>query len=453
MRARSGRGGQTVPLYWPSDMSSPLVWRRSSTAVGIYVGSALGVLATIVAARVLGLEDFGIFATVLATAAFFQMLFDLTVEEALTKFGFRYIAAEDWGRFHRLFRAALAFKLLGGVLGSAIMLALAPFADSIFGAEGLAGPMRAAAALPLVQAPENVAATAMLLRGRYDIRSVMLAVSMGLRLAAVVVAAPYGVTQAIVGIVVAQVVATLAVGSVGITALRRFPRAPSVRLGGDRDVVRSFVVRSTAATGMLSFRATLTPVLLGIVSTPVQVGLLRVAQAPQSGLTIASSPARLILLTEQTRDWERGRRTHVLAGVGRYMRWAVGIAAVAVPVLVLIMPVLVALVFGDDYSGAVAAARIVLVAAGIHLVLGWTKSLPVTIGRPGLRILTHGIETVVLIPLVVVLGREWGVTGAAVAILVSAVAFAIAWAAVLVRLRAEVARGEAELPREGVLTP
>jgi len=84
----------------------------------------------------------------------------------------------------------------------------------------------------------------------------------------------------------------------------------------------------------------------------------------------------------------------------------------------------------------------VLLAAAIHFAIGWTKSLPTTIGRPRLRIVTHGLETLVVIPLVAVLGAEWGATGAAVAVLASTVAFAAAWIVVIVRLRAEVAAAE-----------
>ena len=51
----------------------------------------------------------------------------------------------------------------------------------------------------------------------------------------------------------------------------------------------------------------------------------------------------------------------------------------------------------------------------------------VSIGRPGLRLVTTGIETALLLPLVVVLGLEWGATGAAVALFVSSVAYALAW--------------------------
>ena len=63
----------------------------------LYLSVALGILGTIAAARILGLADFGRFATVMAVVGLAQTLLDLTVEESLTKFGFRYVAAEDWG--------------------------------------------------------------------------------------------------------------------------------------------------------------------------------------------------------------------------------------------------------------------------------------------------------------------------------------------------------------------
>ena len=126
-----------------------------------------------------------------------------------------------------------------------------------------------------------------------------------------------------------------------------------------------------------------------------------------------------------------------MQGLRRYTLGAAGVAVVAVPVFLLAMPWLVRVVFGSEYLPAVDAARIVLVAAAILLVLGWSKSLPVTIGRPHLRIVTHGIETAVLLPLVLVFGARWDVTGAAVAVLVSTLVFAATWAVVLIRLRAE----------------
>lgn len=416
-------------------MTPRLAWRRrSATAVGIYTSAAFGILGTVVAARVLGVTGFGLYAVAIATSGFFQVLLDLTVEESLTKYGFRYVTTEDWGRLRRLFRKALQLKLLGGMLATLALVLLAPAADALFGEEGLLGPVLAVAALPLVQAPENVAATAVLLRGRYDLRGWLQALSMALRLAAIAIGTQFGVTETMVALVLAQALSTAASGAAGWAAFRCFPAEPERPLGEDRADVKSFVVQSSLATGMISLRATLAPLLLGVVSNTTQVGLLRVAQAPQTGLTSLSSPVRLILLTEQTRDWERGDRQSVLRGVRLYTAAGAALMLVAVPVFVVLMPWLVRLAFGSDYSGAVDAARIALVAAAIQFAFGWTKSLPVSIGRPNLRIVTHGAETATLLPLIAVLGAAWGVTGAAIALLASTVVFAVVWAVLLVQI-------------------
>jgi O-antigen/teichoic acid export membrane protein len=418
-------------------MAPSVLRRRVATAAGLYLSVALGILGTIAAARLLGLDGFGRFATVMALVGLAQALLDLTVEESLTKFGFRYVAAEDWGRLRRLFRRALELKLLGGALASLILLLLAPVADTLFDANDLAGPMVAAAALPLLAAPENVSASALLLRGRYDLRGWLLSVTMAIRLVAILVGASFGVTEALAAMAIGQLAATAIAGVAGATALRRFPHGERRAIGEDRREIVSFVVQSSVATGVISLRAALTPVLLGVVAGTTQVGYYRVAMAPQSGFSAASAPVRLVLLTEQTRDWEHGRTQTVLRGVKRYSLGAAAVALVSVPIFLLLMPWLVRVVFGEEYLPAVDAARIVLVAAAILLVLGWSKSLPVTIGRPRLRIVTHSLEALVLLPLVVVLGERHGVTGAAVAILVSTLVFALAWVVILVRLRDE----------------
>ena len=102
---------------------------------------------------------------------FFQILLDLTVEESLTKYGFRYVTGQDWGRLRRLFRQALLLKVVGGALATLLVVALAPFADEVFDADGVGQALLAAALLPLVQSSENVGATALLLHSRYDLRA------------------------------------------------------------------------------------------------------------------------------------------------------------------------------------------------------------------------------------------------------------------------------------------
>jgi len=418
-------------------MRSRLFWRRSAAAAGTYASAALGFLGTVVALHVFSTETFGRYALVLAATAFVQSLLDLTVEEALVKFGFRYVAREDWGRLRRLFTSAVVFKLVGGLLATGLLLALAPVANSVLQKSGLTTPLLVGALLPLAQCTENVGGVAIILRGRYDIRAFFLFVSMALRLTAIAVGAPHGLTATIAAIVVAQVLATAAVSFAGWIAYHRFPQRPSVPLGEERRDIFSFVAQSSVATAVISLTAPLSLLVLGRVASNKQVAWFRAATSPQQAFAVVSAPARLILLTEQTRDWERGTREVVFAGIRRYMLGMAAVAAAILPPLLVFTPELARLLFSAKNEGAVDATRIVIAAGALRMVYGWTKSFPVSIGRPSLRIWTHGLEMLVLVPLVGILGAKWGATGAAGAVLASSVAFCLAWTLLFQRIRRE----------------
>src|SRR3954454_5055475 len=113
-------------------MASHALRRRSTTAVGVYAATVLGVGTTIAATKILGSDKYAQLAVVFSIVGFFQMLLDLTVDEALIKYGFRYVTGENWGRLRRLFEIALGFKLAGGVLALAVIAALASFSHLIW---------------------------------------------------------------------------------------------------------------------------------------------------------------------------------------------------------------------------------------------------------------------------------------------------------------------------------
>jgi O-antigen/teichoic acid export membrane protein len=391
----------------------------------------------VVVFRVLGPTDAGRFAIVIGVVQFLALLIELTSDEALVKFGFRYVAQENWGRFHRVVRVTFTLELATSLLAGGLIVALAPFAGSIFhDAPGLETPLLLAALIPVLQSMESMGAQLLILRGRYDVRGLFLSYSMGLRLIGLALGARSGVTAAVLGMLAAQVVTTASIVGVGVGALRRFPASAPVSLAEDARPFRTFVLLSSVDTGLDAFRSWIAPLALGVVRTATAVGLFRGAQAPQSGLAVLSAPVRLILLTEQTRDWEHGRPEVVIAALRRYMLGTTLLMAVLLPPVEWAMPTFVRLLLGAKYLPATDAARLVLGAAAIQLVFGWTKSFAVTIGRPGLRIVAHAVESAVLLPLIVLLGKYWGVTGAGGAVLASSGAFACVWAVLVMRLRA-----------------
>src|SRR5436305_12033222 len=107
-------------------------WRRSATAVGVYTSTVLGFGSTVVATREVTVHEYGRLVAVFAATAFFQLLLDLTVEEALVKYGFRYAESRQWGRLRRLFELAIGFKLAGALLAGIALAILAPFAKSFW---------------------------------------------------------------------------------------------------------------------------------------------------------------------------------------------------------------------------------------------------------------------------------------------------------------------------------
>jgi O-antigen/teichoic acid export membrane protein len=293
-----------------------------------------------------------------------------------------------------------------------------------------------ASLIPFVQAPEGMASALLLIRNRYDVRAVFLCVSMALRLAAIAAAAHWGVNATFVAIVLAQVAATLAVSAAGIAALRRWPRPAALPLGEARREIRAFAVQSSVASGLLSLRSLLPTVVVGAVATTSQIADFRGAQAPQTAFASLSAPARLVLLAEQTRDVESGHAWRAWRLLRRYIGGTIALALVAVPPVWIWTPFLVRLIYHSKYLSAVTAIRLMLLAAAVQLVFGWSKSFPVSIGRPDLRTYGQAVELAVLIPAVAVLGWRYGASGAAGGVLAGAVALGVYWTGALLWLRA-----------------
>jgi O-antigen/teichoic acid export membrane protein len=420
-------------------MPSRVLRRRVTTAFGVYGSALLGFAATIVAARELSVPNFARFALVFATTSLLQLFVDLTIDEVVVKYGNRYAAREDWGRFRRLFQVGLAVKMVGGAAGSLAVVGAAFLAPHIWSTTGVRGAMLIAALIPLIQQPEGMAGAVLLVRNRYDVRGLLLLWAMALRFGAVALGARHGLLWLFAAIVGAQVVSTVTVCAVALAAFRRYPRVPRVALGHDASEIRSFAIQSTIASGLTSLRTSLPTLLVGFVASTRQIANFRAAQAPQTAFATLSAPARLVLLAEQTRDVEQGRPDRAFRLLRRYIAATVILSCVVTPLAWLAMPTLIRWAIKAKYVPAVNAFRVMLLAAAIQLVFGWSKSFPVSIGRPGLRTAGQMVEIAVLAPSVLILGDRWGATGAAAGVAAGAVALGAFWSVALLRLNGRVA--------------
>ncbi len=415
-------------------MRSRVLRRRAATAFGVYGSAVLGFVATVVAARELDKPDFARFGLVFATTALLQVFVDLTIDEVVIKYGNRYAARAQWGRLRRLVRVGFVVKLAGGAAVTAAIVGAAFLAPYIWKTGGVRGALLIASLIPLIQQPEGMAGALLTLRNRYDVRGLFLLWGMALRLAAIAAAAPHGLLWLFAAIVVAQLLSSASVGAVALVAFRRYPRAAVEPLGEDAAAIRAFTVQSTLSSGLMSLRSFLPTVLVGAVAKAPEVAGFRAAQAPQTAFQTLSGPARLVLLAEQTRDVEHGRADRAFTLLHRYIGGTAVLALLVTPPAWIFMPTLVRLVYRARYLPAVDAFRVMLLAAALQLVFGWTRTFPVSIGRVGLRTVGQVVEVVVLVPAVLVLGAAYGAAGAAGGVLAGAAALAAFWTVGLLRL-------------------
>ena len=235
----------------------------------------------------LGLADFGRFATVMAVVGLAQTLLDLTVEEALTKFGFRYVAAEDWGRLRRLFRRALEREAGRRRVSRLVILAIAPFADTLFGTDGLDradAPRRRSRSAP--GARERLRERAPPSRPLRPARRLLCGVdghatARDRRRARI--RRHRGARRARGR---ARLVATAIARPAG--AYRAPPVPPRRAARSRRRPARDLLLRRPVERGdrrSLAAGRRSHPLLLGIVAGTTQVGYFRVAQAPQTGFS------------------------------------------------------------------------------------------------------------------------------------------------------------------------
>jgi O-antigen/teichoic acid export membrane protein len=388
----------------------------------------------------------------MSLAGLIATLLDLTLEEAVVFHGSRLLATQDLGAFRGLLSAALAIDALNGVLVLAAVVSFAGVVSALLSG-GLTSPalLRVAALAAFATTLNGTTGAVLLLARRPELRAWMGAWAALVRVAAVLIAFRLGAGP--MAVVSAFAVAA-AIGAVsqGVVAWRVAHRRWAGQEKGARSVrtwakpLVGFGIHTALATSVLAGRGALIPVVFGRLAGTHALGSFSVANLPVSAASVATSGLRMSLFREQAHlsaqgDWSRLRRSvqgHVLIG------FAVGVPAAAIGYFLL--PWLISTMYTPAFSGSVAPARILLIAAVLYLALGWTKTLPAATGRPGLRTAVAGVDLGVSLLLVWALATH-GSVGAATAVSISTALLVVAWWLVLRSISDRMKQQRSALPK------
>ncbi|MGH2671457.1 MAG: lipopolysaccharide biosynthesis protein [Actinomycetota bacterium] len=431
----------------PADSEQLSFWRTrrwwllaGQASAGVYVATALSLVATLVVARALGPGGFGSLELAVVTVAGVSTLLDFSLEEAVIHHGARALAEGDRSGLRGLIRTSLRIDVAIGLAVFAILAATAPLAADIVSEGELATSLiRLAALEALVVTVNGTTGALLVVCGRPHLRAWSSAVANAARLGGVAIAAAAdaGALGMLVGLVVGS-----AIGSIAQAALAwRTGRSTWHGTGSESKVAAAKILRfgahSSLTTTLVAVRSVAVFVLLGRTLGPAAVGVFAVAMFPVTLSEVASSPIRLMMIPEHATLAARGRPDVVWNGVVAYAKGSlvVGIAAAAVGWLVL--PSLLPLLYGSSYEAAVRPARILLVAAVAGLVVAWSKALPAALGRAGVRTAMSFAELALTLAALVAVSDR-GVSGIAVAISTVSVVMACAWWMVARRMLAPV---------------
>jgi O-antigen/teichoic acid export membrane protein len=409
-------------------------WRKvGSTSIAIWGSTALTFVGSIVAARGLGPDDYGVVVLAIATASFVSIFLDLTLTDGVVYHGSRAIAAADFGNLRSLLRAAFFSDLAVGIVITALLVALAdPVAQVASGGKMDPSLLRLAALVGLATTVDSTTGAVLLLAGRPDLQGWMMAVGNVTRLIAIVAAiqlfgSPASVIAAYVIAALTSALAQMVVA--WQVAWKQWRQARPARSA--RSWVRpllSFGIYTSLTTTLLSTEKAVVPILLGAFAGPAAAGFYNVGLLPLTIVFVGSAPLRLALFPEQSKLAARGD----LQALRRTVRGMTRIGfALAIPGAIaawFIFPALIPALFSEKFESAVAPAQIMLGAAVFQFAIGsWAKSLPAAIGRPKLRTAMSAAYMAISVGLTVLLGPGLESRGGAIATTAAAVSTSVGW--------------------------
>jgi O-antigen/teichoic acid export membrane protein len=413
-------------------------WRTSArSSIALWASTLLAFVANLIAARSLGPTGWGAVVLALALATFVGLVLDITFEEAVVHHGARELARGRLGDLRSLVRTAFLLDVaIGAVITISLMALAAPLAD-IGSGGGLDPTLVRLAGLSVIAATADTSTGAvLLLAGRPDLRALAMAGTSLSRLVAVLIAVEVGGPRAVLlafasAVALGGALQGFLAWRVGWRAWRFTDAGSGVRVWARR--ILPFSLYSSLTTSVTTANAQLVPIILGRVAGTASVGNYNVALLPVTVGAVVSAPLRLTLFGEQAKLAAEDKRGVLRRSIRGYtgIALAVGIPGAALGWLVL--PWLLRTLYSEEFSGAVEPARVLLFAAVAQLVIGWAKTFPAAVGRPGVRALVSGAELVLVVSLLTWLAG-YGPTGAAASVSATSVVIAVTWWLVAHRL-------------------
>jgi O-antigen/teichoic acid export membrane protein len=345
------------------------------------VSLTTGLLQTVVVARLLGVQKYGLVALAMAVPTLIFTFFSPQASESIVRYVTRFVEDDDPDRAAAAVRLAYVADGLLALFGVLAVIAVAPWAadhvlkDSgsshllLFYAMGLCASAPILTSRAIFMSFDHYAAVA---------RLASIAAVLRTSLVVTMVAVGWGVNGFIVGYATSLVLEGFATmwfahrvffASTG----RTWHSVSTSVLGVQRRSILSFMLYTelTSLTAVLAKQADV--VLLGAASGPQEAGVYRLAWTIVAPVTRIATPLQHVVYPRAARlaalaDWD-GLRSLLWQQTVRVGLPLSGMVLCTVPIVTFAVP----RIAGQDYSGAANPAAVLLVGTAATLTLFWTR--------------------------------------------------------------------------------
>jgi O-antigen/teichoic acid export membrane protein len=347
------------------------------------------------AARGLGLADFGLFSMLLAQVQIIVELASFKFNQAVISYGVSHFQRNDMQAFQSLIKIGLLIDVAAAVLAMIVTIIAAPLvgaaigwdADLIFNAQLVS---------LLAFANLNATPKGMLrLFGRFDLLSLLAMVTPAGRLIGVGAANALGASFTIY-LIVWLIAGWLGAAVAQWLGFREAYRHGSLAgmnwslrdLGRQNEGIWRFSFAANLHSSMAIIPGHLATFLVGAVLGPSAAGLFKIAREVGSGIakpvdlinqSVYPDIARLV----QTGAWRRLRQTVVSAGAV-----AAGMSGLVTVLIFIVGQALLALIFGPEYTGAQTLLLMMSLATTIMVMTFAVEPMMYALGQPSRPLIT-----------------------------------------------------------------
>ena len=399
------------------------------------VAGLLAAATSILAARVLGLEAFGILALVQAYVMVVSQLVSFQSWQAIVKFGSQALARDDREQLRQLVKFGVLLDVATGVVGFALAMALAGTVERVLGWPAGARPLMRLLACMILFNWNGTPVGLLRLLDHFDWLGRGLLAGAGVRLIGVALCAVLAPTlpAVVVAYLVAGIVERVFLFVVALCAARARGADRVLAPGWDRlrgewralwDYVWTTNLNSTLR--MLSREADM--MIVGTVVGPAGAGLFKIAKTFARLAFQLLNPLYQALYPELARLHADGLRCAFLALMGRFTALTAALGAAIWMGFLVAGAWLVRVLFGEAFQDAYGVALVYLLAAFLAFAGFALQPAMLACGKPRTSFVAQAAATVAYFLLLIPLLQRLGALGASWAY----VGYYALWSAIMI---------------------